>query len=38
MFTLIYLLLFVLYIYLFDTKIKLGPDEIDRGAEGHRAD
>ena len=37
MFTLIYLLLFVLYIYLFDTKIKLGPDETDHGAQGHRA-
>jgi len=38
MFTLIYLLLFVLYIYLFDSKIKLGPEEIDHGAAGHRAE
>ncbi len=38
MFTLIYLLLFVLYIYLFDTKIKLGPDETDRAVAGHRAE
>ena len=37
MFTLIYLLLFVLYIYLFDTKIKQGPDDQAVG-EGHRAD
>jgi cytochrome d ubiquinol oxidase subunit I len=38
MFTFIYLLLFVLYIYLFDSKIKHGPDEVDRTAEGHRAE
>jgi len=38
MFTFIYLLLFVLYIYLFDSKIKLGPDEVEHDAHGHRAD
>ena len=38
MFSFIYLLLFVLYIYLFDSKIKHGPDEIDQGMYGHRAD
>ncbi len=38
MFTFIYLLLFVLYIYLFDTKIKLGPDEMDQDKQMHRAD
>ena len=37
MFTFIYLLLFVLYIYLFDSKIKHGPDGID-DVQGHRAD
>ena len=37
MFTLIYLLLFVLYIYLFDTKIKQGPEEKEYDAHGHRA-
>ena len=38
MFTFIYLLLFVLYIYLFDSKIKHGPDELDHDAHEHRAD
>ena len=38
MFTLIYMLLFVLYIYLFDSKIKHGPDEADDNTQGHRAD
>jgi len=38
MFTFIYLLLFVLYIYLFDSKIKYGPDEVERDGHGHRAD
>lgn len=38
MFTFIYLLLFVLYIYLFDSKIKQGPEETDKAAHGHRAD
>ena len=38
MFTFIYLLLFVLYIYLFDSKIKHGPDEIEYDTHGHRAD
>jgi len=37
MFTFIYLLLFVLYIYLFDSKIKQGPVEVEP-ATGHRAD
>ena len=38
MFTFIYLLLFVLYIYLFDSKIKLGPDDLDHDDLMHRAD
>jgi cytochrome d ubiquinol oxidase subunit I len=38
MFTLIYLLLFVLYIYLFDSKIKHGPDDAGYDTHGHRAD
>ena len=38
MFTFIYLLLFVLYIYLFDSKIKQGPVDTDKDAHGHRAD
>ena len=37
MFTFIYMLLFVLYIYLFDSKIKQGPVEVEP-ATGHRAD
>jgi len=37
MFTFIYLLLFVLYIYLFDSKIKHGPDEFDYDELKHRA-
>lgn len=36
MFTLIYILLFVLYIFLLDQKIKNGPDHVV-DAEGHRA-
>jgi len=38
MFTFIYLLLFVLYIYLFDSKIKQGPVDTDKDTHGHRAD
>ena len=38
MFTFIYLLLFVLYIYLFDTKIKQGPDDVAGDIQGHRAE
>jgi cytochrome d ubiquinol oxidase subunit I len=37
MFTFIYLLLFVLYIYLFDSKIKHGPDDLDHDERMHRA-
>ena len=38
MFTFIYMLLFVLYIYLFDSKIKQGPVETDQPTHGHRAE
>jgi cytochrome d ubiquinol oxidase subunit I len=37
MFTFIYLLLFVLYIYLTDSKIKNGPDGVEDDGQGHRA-
>lgn len=37
MFTLIYALLFVLFIYLLDNKIKLGPDAIDKSSQTQRA-
>lgn len=37
MFTVIYLLLFVLFIYLFDSKIKHGPEEVGEGIQTHRA-
>ncbi len=37
LFTLIYLLLFVLFIYLLDHKIKEGPVDVDMLGEGHRA-
>ncbi len=38
MFTFIYLLLFVLYIYLFNSKIQHGPDDLDHAKLMHRAD
>ncbi len=38
MFTFIYLLLFVLYIYLFDSKIRQGPVDANYDTHGHRAD
>lgn len=37
LFTLVYLLLFALFIYLLDHKIKEGPVEADLDGEGHRA-
>ena len=37
MFTFIYLLLFVLYIYLFNSKIQHGPEDLGDDHQGHRA-
>jgi cytochrome d ubiquinol oxidase subunit I len=37
LFTLVYILLFALFIYLLDHKIKQGPVEADLDGEGHRA-
>jgi len=37
LFTLVYLLLFALFIYLLDHKIKEGPVDLDLNGEGHRA-